>query len=364
MNTQSVRVMSRRGLINASVLLTLLVLLVFPAGVFSTPDARQSAQAASDGAASASAQQPPAKIIFTVVNQNKLFVNTLKREDIRVLEDGIAQNVVSLDLQTEPPLLLALLIDTSASQQRILPRAKKAATAFVNGMMRSGKDRAAVLSFSGEATPERDLSGDVEQVRRAIANVAFTPSPGYFGGGIVIGNPPSKNLPLAGSTAIWDALWLTCGQVLTRARGTGRRAVILITDGVDTSSNMKSQEAVEGAIGSDVVVYAIGIGDDKNFDGVEKGDLRKVAERTGGRAFFPKKVGGLLEAFEQIRQELLTQYVVSYIPMNASRDGSFHKTRIQFVNPELHKQNLQLAYPQGRFAGNVSTAQPRKSGTQ
>src|SRR2546423_4819465 len=91
-------------------------------------------------------------------------------------------------------------------------------------------------------------------------------------------------------------------------------------------------------------------------DGVDKGPLRKLAERTGGRAFFPKKIKELTEIFTQIQEELLSQYVVTFAPASIARDGSFHKIKIELVNPQLRAQDVQLAYPQGFYAGNTTTS--------
>jgi len=138
-----------------------------------------------------------------------------------------------------------------------------------------------------------------------------------------------------------------------------RRAVILITDGVDTSSRLKIDEAIKRAITSDVALYAVGIGDDKNFEGVKKGSLRKIAEHTGGRAYFPRNNSELQRSFSQIEQELRSQYLVAYSPSNKNHDGSYRKVEIEMVNPELRKQKLQLNYRQGYFAKGTTAKKAR-----
>jgi VWFA-related protein len=128
-----------------------------------------------------------------------------------------------------------------------------------------------------------------------------------------------------------------------------RRAIILLTDGVDTSSRMKMHDAIERAQKADALIYAIGIGDRYTFN-VNEGDLRKIADRTGGRAYFPKHERDLRDAFAQIQRDLREQYLVAYSPTNKTRDGSYRKIEIQVVNPALKQQNLKLNYRAGYFA--------------
>jgi VWFA-related protein len=167
-------------------------------------------------------------------------------------------------------------------------------------------------------------------------------------GGIASG-PGTIAPPREGSTAIWDSVAVTCKEVLGRSVGQRRRAIILLTDGFDTSSRLLRSEAVDRAILFETVIYAIGIGDQKE-QGVDKNALRDLAERTGGRAFFPKKQADLTAAFAEIEQELRSQYLLAYSSTNKKRDGSFRKMSIEVTNPELRKQQLKLRYRPGYFA--------------
>ena len=152
-----------------------------------------------------------------------------------------------------------------------------------------------------------------------------------------------------GSTAIWDAIWITSEEVLKPSPDKTRRAIILLTDGVNTFGNKKLDDAVQAALRSEAVVYAIGIGDNF-YDGVDKGVLNKISERTGGRAFFPRDESELRKAFTQIQIEMRSQYLIAYEPSNQKRDGSYRKIEIQVVNPELAKQKTTLTHRQGYFA--------------
>jgi VWFA-related protein len=296
-------------------------------------------------------------IFFTAADKNKRFISDLKAEDIRVLEDGQPQEIFTFQQNIDLPLSLAILIDTSASEERTLPDEKAAARAFLEDVLRPAKDEAAVVSFTGETTLEQGFTGNVERLRRAIDRVEFVPPSGYIGGGVVVnGTPPisGTNQSLAGSTAIWDAVWATSEELIGASAENTRRAIILLTDGDDTSSRMKIHDAIERAQKADALIYAIGIGDRYTFN-VDEGSLRKIAEQTGGRAYFPRHEQDLRDAFAQIQRDLREQYLVAYSPSNKTRDGSYRRIEIQLVNPALRQQNLKLNYRSGYFAKTASS---------
>jgi VWFA-related protein len=293
-------------------------------------------------------------IFFTAADKNKRFISDLKAEDIRVFEDGQPQEIFTFQTNIDLPLSLAILIDTSASEERTLPDEKVAARAFLENVLRN-KDEAAIVSFTGETTLEQGFTGNIERLRRAIDRVEFIPPSGYIGGGVVVnGTPPisGTNQSLAGSTAIWDAVWATSEELIGASAEHTRRAIILLTDGDDTSSRLKIDEAIERAQKADALIYAIGIGDRYTFN-VNEGALRKIADRTGGRAYFPRHERDLRDAFDQIQRDLREQYLVAYSPSNKSRDGSYRKIEIQVVNPAL-RQTLKLNYRTGYFAKTTS----------
>ncbi|MBC7930906.1 MAG: VWA domain-containing protein [Rubrivivax sp.] len=297
-------------------------------------------------------------VLFTALGKDKKFVTTLKAEDIRVTADGGPRQVIELKRQTDVPLFLAVAIDASASQERLLPNVRLVGDVFVRGMVLRSADKAAVITFTGDLKIEQEMTADVGKLREAIARVRFVPPPGYLSGGVIISNSPPRNAAAtrAASTAMWDAVRYVAGEMMPRSLGAGRRALLLITDGVDTSSHVKPDKAIAAALQSEVAVYSIGVGDKFSFDGVDEKPLRKVAERTGGRAFFPKTVGDLNTVFKQIEEELSSQYVVAFAVPGGARDGSFHKIKVEIVNPQLHAQDIQIAVPQGYYAGNAAAS--------
>ena len=227
-----------------------------------------------------------------------------------------------------------------------------AAISFVESFIRPAKDEVAVVSFTGESTLEQGMTSNLQRLRRAIDKVQFTPPAGYIGGGVMApGTPPisGTGTQIQGSTAIWDSIWVTAEEVLGPAPERTRRAIILLSDGYNTSGKKKLDEAVLAAQKSEAVIYSIGIGDNF-YAGVDEGALKKISERTGGRAFFPRDEMELRKAFKQIEEEMRSQYLLAYEPQNQALDGSYRKIEIQIVNPELQKQKVKLTHRQGYFS--------------
>ncbi|NOT48405.1 MAG: VWA domain-containing protein [Acidobacteria bacterium] len=291
-------------------------------------------------------------VLFTAQDKDRRLLLTLKPEDVRILENGQPQEISSFSRQVDLPLSLAILIDTSISQQRTLPEEKSAAISFIESVVRPTKDEVSIVSFTGESTLEQGMTNNLTRLRRAIDRVQFVPPSGYIGGGVVApGTPPisGDNQAVTGSTAIWDAVWVTSAEVLGPAPEKTRRAIILLTDGENTSGRKKLEEAVDAALKAEAVIYTVGVGDDF-YGGVNKGILNKLSERTGGRAYFPRDERELREAFKQIQEEMRSQYLLAYEPSNPEKDGTYRRIEIQLVNPELAKQKVKLTHRQGYFA--------------
>jgi len=295
-------------------------------------------------------------LLFNAADKNNRFITTLRQEDIRVLEDGVPQTLFTFQRETDRPLSIAFLIDVSSSEERTLPQEKEAARSFIESIIRSNKDQAAIIPFEGYAHLEQPLSRDLLGVYRALEHVEVS-APSYLGSGPIISGiasrPGEVGPPEEGTTAIWDAVALTSRNILAQSTGQRRRAIVLLTDGQDTSSRLDRSQAIDEAVAADTVIYVIGIGD-KRYGGVEKGGLNKIAERTGGRAFFPKREEDLKAAFAQIDEELRSQYLVAYSSTNKKRDGAYRKMTIEITNPEMRKEQLILRYRPGYFARRTS----------
>lgn len=290
-------------------------------------------------------------VLFTAQDRNRRLLTDLRQEDVRILENGKVQEIAAFSRQVDLPLSLAILIDTSGSQERTLPEEKAAAISFLETVVRPAKDEVCIVSFTGEATLEQGMTNNLTRLRRAIEKVRFVPPAGYIGGGVSTGTPPisGDNQAVAGSTAIWDAVWITSDEILGPAPEKTRRAIILVTDGINTFGKKKLDEAVQAALRSEAIIYSIGIGDDY-LNGVDKGSLNKISERTGGRAYFPRDENELRQAFRQIQDEMRSQYLLAYEPSNQSRDGSYRTIQIDLVNQQLQKDKVKITHRQGYFA--------------
>lgn len=298
-------------------------------------------------------------LFFTAADKQKRFVSTLTKEDVRVLEDGVPQNIFTFQPNSDLPLSLAILIDCSGSEERTLPEEKGAARAFLESVLRADKDEAAIVSFTGEVTLEQGLTGNIGRLRRAIDYVRFVPPAGYIGGGVVVGGTPpisGTQQTLAGSTAIWDAIWATSNELLSDSAEHTRRAIILLTDGEDTISQVRMQEAINRAVKAEALIYAIGIGDRYQY-GIDEGALKKITEGTGGRAYFPRNERDLNDAFAQIQRDLRERYLIAYSSSNKNRDGAYRHVTIEIVNQDLRRENLKLNYRPGYFA-KTATLEP------
>jgi VWFA-related protein len=289
--------------------------------------------------------------LFTAVDKDRRFITSLRTEDVRIFENDVAQPVILFERETNRPLSLAILIDTSRSQEGVLKDEKGAARKFVDSVIRPEKDRAAVISFTGVPKVEQELTNDLVRLRKGIERVKIEFSPENE---LRLANgddPLPRDVDPSGYTGIWDAMWETLNGHLAKSADNTRRAIILLSDGDDTSSSIKRQDVIDLAARSDVVIYSIGIRDQHFPHGkLDSGALRKISDRTGGRAFFPTQPSELQQAFSQIDEELRSQYLIAYSPLDKNRDGAYRRIRIEIVNPELRKQKLQLLYREGYYA--------------
>lgn len=287
-------------------------------------------------------------------------VGGLRAEDLRVMVEDAEQKVVSLTPRAEEPLRVVLMLDTSASQEQVLRFARPAAMDLMRALLRPGRDEAAVVSFTNRADVVAGMTADLAALGRAVQAVEFVPPPGYIGGGMVIlGSPPKGGPPPPGSTAIWDSLAQVCDEVLAPAKD-GRRVVVLFSDGVDTSSRLKPDATVGRLVREGVTVYSVGIGDSKNYEGVVKDELRKLSKRTGGRAYFPKRVEDLVRTLGEIRAELVASYAVALAPAAPKAEGKPLKLSVELVNPELRRRGVRLSHPQSLFEEQSAPPAARK----
>lgn len=251
------------------------------------------------------------------------FVTNLSKDDFTILEDNQKQEIRNFSREMNVPLTLAFLIDTSQSVAPKLKFEQDAATSFFHSVLRDN-DRAMLLEFDSGVTMVQDFTNDPNKMAKQI-----------------------KTLRAAGGTAMYDAIYLACDEKLIRE--TGRKAILIVSDGEDQNSKTSFDQALEMALKAEATIFSIsvnrggffGVGPTKNGDRV----MKQFSDETGGRSFFPFKVEELEDAFKQINQELRSQYNIGYLSTNVKRDGTYRKIEVK-----IRDKNLKLSYRKGYYA--------------
>jgi VWFA-related protein len=267
-------------------------------------------------------------LFFNVKDKHGALVPNLTKDDFTVFEDGKPQTIKYYTAESNQPLTLGMLIDTSVSQERVLPMEKEVGGEFLRQVLRE-KDLAFVIGFDVNVDLLQDFTSDNRDLRAALERTRINGG-GSIGGlpGLGGGPLPTSNNPRG--TLLYDAIYLAAREKL--ASEVGRKAMIILTDGEDQGSQLRSRDAIEAAQKADSIVYVILIADRGFYGGSYGGDreMKKIAQETGGRVI---EVGDnhekLKKAFDQISNELRTQYSIGYSPTNRKLDGSFRRVEIR-----------------------------------
>jgi VWFA-related protein len=263
-------------------------------------------------------------LFATVRDKNKRIVPDLKKEDFKVFQDNEEQKIAFFSKEVTLPITIGLLIDTSGSERNRLPAEQDAASRFLERVMKKG-DEAMVISFDLDVDLLADWTDDKHIIERAI-NKARVNAVG--GGGVVTpGTIPSNT----GGTHFYDAVYLACNEKLgTEA---GRKALVIITDAQDEGSKVRLEEAIEAAQKSDTVVHVLLV-HDPGFSW-QPGVAKKLSDETGGRTIEVSSEKRLEEAFDQISEELRSQYQIGYYyPAGKPKDGGFRKIKVEVANKD------------------------------
>jgi len=241
-------------------------------------------------------------MLFTVTDKKGRFITDLTKDDFQLTEGKKAQNINQFTAESDLPLRLGILVDTSNSIRDRFKFEQQAATEFINAVLRPRQDKLMIVSFDTAAELVSDLSDDSEKLSKAI-----------------------RDLRPGGGTALYDAIYYACRDklALDQPKDKFRRAIVILSDGDDNQSRVTRDQALEMAQKADVVVYAIST----NISRIDNdGDkvLRYLATETGGQAFFPFKVQDLSQSFENIANELRHQYNIFYRPEPLVTDGLYH----------------------------------------
>ena len=270
-------------------------------------------------------------VFFTVKGKDGSLVPHLTKDDCTITEDKEPQKLKSFVAETQQPITLGILLDTSGSQQRVLPLEQDVGSQFLQRVLRQ-KDEAFLISFDVDVDLMQDFTNSARLLTRAMNKAEINTAGGNgaagipgAGGGTVptIGDPKG--------TVLYDAVYLASNEKLSQE--SGRKAMILLTDGEDEGSSHKIGEAIAAAQRSNVLVYVILIADRGFYGGFGYSGfsaMSKLTQETGGRLIDVGNNGKKLEAaFQQIEDELRTQYLASYTPSNTKLDGSFRKLGVE-----------------------------------
>jgi VWFA-related protein len=290
-------------------------------------------------------------LYFTVRDKHNGLIPTLAKSDCNILEDKQPQTIKNFSAETDLPLTLGIMVDTSGSQERVLPLEQQAADNFLRSIIRQ-KDEAFVISFDVGVNLEQDFTNNVSELQRAIDKTEINVGSG--GGGVPgIGQGPVPTQGAPKGTLLYDAVAQVSNDKIRSE--TGRKALILLTDGEDEGSVTKPNQAIEAAQKANAIIYVILIADRPfyGYGGFNMGytgdmQMRKLTEETGGRVINVGNNGKKLEdAFAQIEEELRTQYLASYTPTDNKLDGSYRKLDISCKGDGLKVQARKGYYAVG-----------------
>jgi Ca-activated chloride channel homolog len=249
-------------------------------------------------------------LLFTVQDKKGRFITDLTKNEFQIIENKRPQTISEFTAESDLPLRLAILIDTSNSIRERFKFQQEAATNFIQTVLRPGHDKAMLVSFDTSAELVSDLSDDTLKLSRAI-----------------------RDLRPGGGTSLYDAIFFACRDKLMKEQPPEkfRRAMVILSDGEDNQSHATRDQALEMAQKADVVIYTIST----NITRIETdGDkvMRYFAQETGGQAFFPFKATDLAQSFENIANELRHQYIALYRPDPLKADGLYHNLEIKVKN--------------------------------
>jgi len=293
----------------------------------------------------ATAQQPPLQIPsfksgveivslnVTVADGQQRYATDLQEEEFQVFEDGVKQDISYFN-RSNLPIALALLMDTSASMEARLQTAQEAASGFAKQLR--GQDLAEIIDFDSRVNILAPFTNNVDVLEQAI-----------------------RRTSAGGSTSIYNAIYIALKDlkkvIVKQPDEVRRQAIVVLSDGEDTSSLLPFEEVLDLAKRSETAIYAIGLRDAEgaaSSRGFKEAEfvLRQLSQETGGRAFFPLQVAELPAIYSQISEELSSQYSIGYTSKNAKRDGAWRRIVVRVARP-----NLTARTKQGYFAPTTAS---------
>lgn len=282
------------------------------------------------------------RLPVAVTERSGRFIVDLKKEDFEIYEDKVKQSIENFQAESNLPLDIGLLMDTSNSVKPKLKFQKEAAISFLQTVIRPAKDKALFLTFNSDIELHQDFTNRIDLIANAVDKVKAY-----------------------GETRLYDAIYRVCEEKMATQAGR-RRAIVLITDGQDTASEHTLSEAINMALKTETVVFVIS-NKAAGFFGVQAGqvdseedkDLKRLSEETGGRAFFTGTVLELERGFASVTRELRSQYLITYEPLNVNFDGKFRAVEVRVVNRKDLKIRTRKGYP--AIAKSQPVAAPKRN---
>jgi VWFA-related protein len=275
-------------------------------------------------------------ILFNVRDKRGGLVGSLNKDDFTIFEDGKQQDVKYFNRETDLPLTIGLLIDVSASQGNLIDIERNAAYQFFGSVLRK-QDLAFLISFGSDAELLQDYTNSATLLRRGLEGLQVNSDVG----GLHPGPVPTISQPRG--TILYDAVYLAASDQLKGQ--VGRKVLVLITDGEDQGSRYKIAQAIEAAQRADAIIYgfyyvdrAFYYGHGMVFGGVSDSELRRMSEETGGHNFHVDRKMTLQDAFNELQNEMRSQYAIGYTSTNANKDGTFRKIEIKTNNKDWKVQ--------------------------
>ena len=327
--------------------LSLAALLILPAVLLRVEAQQPAPEGKTDQKADDDAGEPikvdvdVVSLYCSVRNKQNGLINTLSKDDFDLTEDSKKQTVKYFSRETDIPLTIGLLIDVSGSQQNLIEVERRAGSSFFSSVLKK-KDVAFLISFGADSELLQDITGTPrllqDGLRRLKLNAGFA--------GINSGPVPTMSHPRG--TVLYDAVYVAASDML--AKEVGRKAIILITDGEDQGSKETEKAAIEAAQKADAIIYGILYVDRQFYGGMNVGYsgssvLKHMADETGGHLFQVDRKNTLESIFEQIQQEMRTQYLIGYSPTNPTKDGSYRK-----IDLRAHDKDLKVQVRKGYYA--------------
>ena len=314
--------------------LTLVTLLILPILLIHLK-AQQSQKVEDDLGAPIKVDVDVVNLYCAVRNKQNSLISNLEKGDFSLAEDGTSQTIKYFTRETDLPLTIGLLVDVSGSQRNLIDIERRAANSFFSNVLKK-KDVAFLISFGADSELLQDITGSPRVLQDGLNHLKL--NAGFSG----INSGPVPTMSHARGTVLYDAGYLAANDML--AKEVGRKAIVLITDGQDEGSTLTEKAAIEAAQKADAIIYGIlyvdrqqyGFGGFGGYSG--EAVLKQMSEETGGHLFQVDRKNTLDSIFEQLQQEMRTQYAIGYTPTNGKKDGSFRKIDLRTSNKDLKVQ--------------------------